>query len=102
MGNSTRPQSQRSGAQSRGTDVGAKRGGQGRSRNTLKSNKDNLIARRDRYGSRHNEDDIKAQERRLGRPAGRDLAFREAGQDTQVNRGAKNKLPGRRNRRSGG
>jgi hypothetical protein len=104
---SRRPQPQRSSVQNRGTDAQGQRGQQVRSRNTLKSDRDNTqstkpAATRDRYGSRHNEDDIKKHQRQLGRPApGQNLAFRESAQDTQPDRGARNKQPGGRRPKSG-
>ena len=106
MGMSSRPQSQRSSNQTRGTDARSQRGQQARSRNTLKSDRDNTmstkpVAQRDQYGSRHNADDIKGNQKRRGRTAGANLEQRESAQDLQPNRGGANKLPGRRRRNSG-
>lgn len=107
MGRSTRPQSQRSSQQTRGTDTRSQRGQQSRTRNTLKSDRDNTqstkpTAKRDQYGSRHNEDDIKIHQRQRGRPTGeQNTVARESAQDTQPDRGGKNKLPGSRRRKSG-
>jgi len=102
---SIRPQ--RNSANSRGTDALATRGRTARNRDQLKSDRDamaagNPAARLDQFGSRHNADDVKAAQRQHGGPGGRsDLQFRESAQDTQPNRGERNKLPGRRRRKSG-
>jgi hypothetical protein len=109
MGMSSRPQSQRSGAQRRGADAQAMRGNQSRTRNTLKSDRDNTmstkpVAQKDQYGSRHNEDDLKKHQKQRGRAAAGgkpNLEFRESGQDVQPDRGARNKQPGSRTRKSG-
>jgi hypothetical protein len=109
MGISSRPQSQRSPQQNRGTDARSQRGQQARVRNTLKSDRDNTmstkpVAQRDQYGSRHNEDDVKGHQKQRGRranPAEQNFKQRESAQDTQPNRGGANKLPGRRRRKSG-
>jgi hypothetical protein len=109
MGMSSRPQSQRSPQQNRGTDTRSQRGQQARVRNTLKSDRDNTmmtkpVAQRDQYGSRHNEDDMKGNQKRRGRvsnPAEQNFAQRESAQDIQPDRGGRNKLPGRRRRKSG-
>src|SRR3982750_1806482 len=76
-------------------------------RSDLRSDRDRQpgvapAAKRDQFGSAHNEDAIKAQQRRLGRPAGKqDLGFRESGQDVRRPTGARNKKEGRRKRKSG-
>jgi hypothetical protein len=104
---SSRPQSQRSSQQKRGTDARSQRGQQSRVRNTLKSDRDNTMsvkpaARRDQFGSRHHADDLKAHQRGKAAPGGKqDLSFRESAQDTQPDRGGRNKLPGGRGRKSG-
>lgn len=105
MGTSSRPQSQRSPQQKRGTDARSQRGKQARVRNTLKSDRDNtmstkVVAQRDEHGSRHNNDDRKANQRRLGRTTGQNLSQRESAQDIQPDRGGANKLPGRRRAKS--
>ena len=101
-----RSQSQRGSSQARGTDVRSQRGQQSRVRNTLKHDRDanmpaNPAAQRDNFGSRHNADNVKSSQRARGRKKGPNLAQRESAQDTQPNRGAKNKQPGRRTRKSG-
>jgi hypothetical protein len=82
-------------------------------RGTTAKNKDNLksdrkaraaanpVAQQDQFGSHHNEDNIKKEQRRKGRTSGQNLAQRESGQDTQRNRGGANKQPGSRTRKSG-
>src|SRR4051812_14531719 len=73
-------------------------------RSDLRSDRDRQApnAKRDQFGSAHNEDDVKAQQRRLGRPSGKqDLAFRESGQDLRAATGGRNKKEGRRKRKSG-
>ena len=108
MGRSTRPQSQPSGNQQRGTDVRATRGQTARVRDQLKSDRDNTQSTKpaaviDQFGSRHNEDDVKTHQRQRGRPApgGSNLAFRESAQDFPPDRGQRNKVEGRRTRKSG-
>jgi len=76
-------------------------------RSDLRSDRDRLAgvapaAKRDQFGSAHNEDAMKAQQRRLGRPSGKqDTAFRESGQDLRGPTGVRNKKEGRRGRKSG-
>ena len=102
----------RSGARQRGTDAQTSRGRGSHARNQLKSDKDNMMSAKpatvkDQFGSRHNQDSQKHHQHDLERARGerqrngQDLALRESAQDTQRNRGSKNKLPGRRSRRSG-
>jgi len=108
MGRSTRPQSQRSGSQKRGTDARATRGQTARVRDQLKSDRTDMPSAKpaavlDQFGSRHNEDNVVQHQRQRGRPArgGQNLAFRESGQDIQPDRGERNKAAGRRTRKSG-
>ncbi len=100
------PQSQRNSNQSRGTDARAMRGTTAKNKDNLKSDRKaraaaNPVAQQDQFGSRHNADNIKAEQVKKGRRPGQNLAQRESGQDTQRNRGGANKLPGSRTRKSG-
>jgi len=103
----SRPQSKRTPTPTRGNEAQNHRGKQAHTRSTLKSDRTsnmsgNPTAQRDEHGSRHNADNIKSQQKKAGRQPGSNLAQRESAQDIQPNRGAKNKLPGRRTRNSGG
>ena len=80
------------------------RGKVAKNKDELKSDRDGTMSKnpavqQDQFGSRHNVDEAKKQQRRGGQPGGpQDLAFRESAQDTQPDRGLKNKLPGRRSK----
>jgi hypothetical protein len=105
MGISSRPQSQRSGNQSRGTDVRAMRGTNSKNKDTLKADRTNNMAgkpaaQKDQFGSRHNNDNITKEQRRAGTPNGpSDLAFRESAQETRGTTGKKNRMPPTRKRK---
>ncbi|HVX86991.1 MAG TPA: hypothetical protein VH253_19560 [Phycisphaerae bacterium] len=102
----TTTQSQRNSSRSRGADTRALRGATARNKDKLKHDHDaraaiNPEAQQDQFGSRHNRDNIKAEQRRKGRPHGPNLAARESAQDIQPNRGKANKKgPARRGRKS--
>jgi hypothetical protein len=102
----TTRQSPRSSNEYRGADARALRGSTARNKDKLKHDHDaraamNPEAQQDQFGSRHNRDDIKAEQRRKGRPHGRNLAARESAQDTQPDRGRANKKgPARRRQKS--
>jgi len=113
MRQSNQAATSRSTTRQRGTDAQTSRGRGSHARNKLISDNDNMMSAkpatvRDQFGSRHNQDSKKHHQQDLERARGertrpgQDLALREAGQDTQRNRGQRNKLPGRRNRRTGG
>ena len=75
MGISSRPQSQRNSNQSRGTDARAMRGTVAKNKDQLKSRRvENMAgkpaAQLDQYGSRHNDDNLKKEQRRAGAPRG--------------------------------
>lgn len=89
------------------SNVLARRGKNARVRDQLKSDTDETLgtkpaANLDQYGSRHNQDKVKRDQRRLEKPKGKqDLAFRESAQELRAHRGERNKEPGRRHRSSG-
>jgi hypothetical protein len=63
----------------------------------------NPAAQQDQFGSRHNEDNIKNEQRKKGRTSGggQNFGLRESAQDTQRNRGGANKKgPARRGQKS--
>ncbi|MCL2647695.1 MAG: hypothetical protein FWD61_11915 [Phycisphaerales bacterium] len=69
----------------------------------LKSDRDATMGRnpaitQDQYGSRHNKDEVKLSQRRVGWPREKqDLPFRESSQDVRTgSRGERNRMPGRR------
>jgi hypothetical protein len=107
MSKISQPQSQRNSNQSRGADARANRGNTAKNKDTLKSDRTssmaaNPAAQKDQFGSRHNADHVKKEQRRTGRPGFKsDSAFRESAQDTRTGKGAKNRQPGRRSKSHG-
>ena len=112
MRSSNQVATSRSGTRQRGSDAQTGRGRGSHARNKLKSDNDNMMwakpaTVRDQFGSRHNQDLKKHHQHDLERARGertrpgQDLALRESAQDTQRNRGQKNKQPGRRSLHSG-
>ncbi|MGN6369182.1 MAG: hypothetical protein ACTHN5_13055 [Phycisphaerae bacterium] len=103
----TRPQSQRDSNQRRGTDARATRGLRAKNKDHLKSDRQENMAgkpgaQKDRFGSGHNRDEVRAQQKKFGRPRGKqDLAFRESPQEKRKVTGERNREPGRRGQKSG-
>lgn len=91
----------------RSSDVQARRGKNARVRDQLKSDTDETVgtkpaAQQDQFGSRHNQDKVKRDQRRTEKPRGKqDVAFRESAQELPPKRGEKNREPGRRQEHSG-
>jgi hypothetical protein len=71
----------------------SRRGRNAKNKDNLRSDRDDTMsakpaARKDQFGSHHNEDNRKIHQRQLGRPpkGGHDLSFRESAQDLQPDR----------------
>ena len=98
-----RSQSQRpTTKQASGTTPRAQRAVTAKNKDALKSDRQENMAgkpgaQKDQFGSHHNHDKLKTQQRVAGTPGGKsDLAFRESPQEIRPERGAKNRQPGRR------
>lgn len=78
---------------SQGRAAKAPSGHTGHNKNELKHDHDaraaaNPAAQKDQFGSRHNADSLKKEQRKTTKPAGKsDLAFRESAQDVEPVRG---------------
>jgi len=102
MGLTSRPQSKSSAKSAAGSGGRAYHATAAKNKDKLKSDHDstmsaNPAAQQDQFGSRHNDDKAKLEQRRITKPRGAsDLAFRESAQDESPARGAKNRQAGRR------
>ncbi len=107
MAMSSKPQTQRGSKQSSTSGTRTKHGTSAHNKDALRSDRSNTMSekpaeKKDQFGSAHNKDAVKTSQRTRGQPGGKqDLAFRESGQDTAPVRGAANRRPGSRSKKSG-